>query len=56
MKELLLRILMQIIYIASPEIRKEMCKALQAAKEKAKQTQNPWDDILIDVIITLLGC
>lgn len=39
----------------SPEIKAEIVKWLKEAKIKASQTSNPWDDILIDFLLFLVG-
>jgi len=49
---LLIRIVLERI---SPEIAKAIKDGLDKAKEKAKETKNPFDDLLIDCLIWLLG-
>jgi len=56
MKKVLLNILLQVLTVATPEIRRQICEALKELKKKTEKTPNPWDDILVDVLITLLGC
>ena len=49
---LLIRIVLERI---SPEIAKAIKDGLDKAREKAKETKNPFDDLLIDCLIWLLG-
>lgn len=56
MSKWLLTIIKLVIEQASPEIRGLVCRALESAAEKAAETDNPWDDVLIGLIQTLAGC
>jgi len=56
MRKLLLKILLEVLSVATPEIRNQICEGLKEIRKKAEKTPNPWDEILIDVLITLLGC
>lgn len=44
-----------ILSLASPMIKEELRKLLQAWYEKAKATENPIDDYLVEFIADLLG-
>lgn len=46
----------QVLTVATPEIAKTTCSMLDELEEKAKQTPNPWDDILVGTLKTILGC
>jgi len=56
MDKWVLKIIKLVIEQASPEIRKTVCNALDQAAEKAKETKNPWDDVLIGLIQTIVNC
>ena len=56
MRELFIKILMQIVTLVTPEVRRALCEGLKNSKESAKQTANPWDDLLFDMMIVLLDC
>ena len=47
---------MQIVTLVTPEVRKALCEGLEEAQQRAKQTANPWDDLLFDLLIVLLDC
>ena len=53
--ELGIRVLGAIIKLVSPEIREAGEKIMKEWYEKAKQTDNPWDDYLVELIASLLG-
>lgn len=44
-----------ILSLASPMIKEELRKLLQAWYEKARSTENPIDDYLVEFIADLLG-
>jgi len=39
----------------SPEIAELIKKSLQDAKKKAAETDNPFDDLLVDILIWVTG-
>jgi len=41
---------------ASPLIREHLCQLLAELEVKAKETKNPWDDVLVGMLATLLSC
>lgn len=45
-----------ILSVASPEIRESICKLLNTMEQKAKETKNPWDDVLVGLLKTVLAC
>jgi len=53
--ELLVHFLLKIINNCSDEIRQVVKEALDKAEQKAKVSSNPFDDLLIKLIKTLLG-
>ena len=53
--ELLVHFLLKVINNCSDEIRQVVKKELDEAEKKAKVSSNPFDDILIMLIKTLLG-
>jgi len=56
MRELFIKLLMQVISLVTPEVRRSLCEGLREAQKRAKQTANPWDDLLFDMMIVLLDC
>lgn len=48
--EILTRILFQVLIHVSPEIKKAIQGLLAELKTKAKATENPWDDILVEIL------
>lgn len=45
-----------IVDMASPQVREALCKFLEELKEKADQTPNPIDNILVYALQKLAGC
>jgi len=45
-----------IVSVASPDIRKALCTLLTDLQQKAKETTNPWDDVLVGLLKTVLAC
>ena len=56
MNKWLWRLLELILVQASPTIRDSLCKGLKELEEKAKETDNKWDDVLVGVLQTVLQC
>lgn len=52
----LIQIARQVLLVSTPEIAKTTCQMLDELEEKAKKTPNPWDDILVGTMKTILGC
>jgi len=53
--KLLVPILYQIIKHISPEIKKTIKGLLAELKAKAKLTENPWDDLLVELLEAILN-
>ena len=41
---------------ASPQIRKSICEMLNTLEAEAKETPNPWDDVLVGLGKAVLAC
>ncbi|MBA7546028.1 hypothetical protein ES705_38411 [subsurface metagenome] len=54
MNEWLLRLIGMIVNVASPELRKVLEEWLTNLETQAKKTSNPWDDILVAMLKSLL--
>lgn len=54
MNEWILRLIGLVITVASPELRKGLTEWLDNLETQAKKTANPWDDILVSLLKTLL--
>jgi len=54
-QKLLIRMLPMIISNVTPEIKKGARALLDNLKDKAKQTPNPYDDMLVDLLDDLLA-
>jgi len=54
MNEWIFRLIGLIIAVASPELRKGLEEWLNTLEKQAKATDNPWDDILVAMLRTIL--
>jgi len=54
MNELLLRILVLVVTMLSPAVRIVVTEFLTRLEAEAKKTANPWDDILVAILKTLI--
>jgi len=54
MNEWILRLIGLIFSVASPELRKMLEQWLDQLEAQAKKTSNPWDDVLVGMLKTLL--
>lgn len=45
-----------VLTVASPEIREQLCIMLNTLTVKAKETKNPWDDVVVGLLKTILAC
>jgi len=54
MNEWIFRLIGLIIAVASPELRKELENWLDTLERQAQATDNPWDDILVAMLRTIL--
>jgi len=54
MNEWIFRLIGLIIAVASPELRKGLEEWLNTLEKQAQATDNPWDDILVAMLRTIL--
>lgn len=54
MNKWLLRVITLIVTVMSPELRNMLEQLLNTLAEQAEQTSNPWDDILVGLLKSLL--
>jgi len=54
MNEWIFRLIGLIIAVASPELRKGLEEWLNTLEKQAQATNNPWDDILVAMLRTIL--
>ena len=54
MNEWILRLIGLVVTVASPELRQALEDWLTTLEAQAKKTANPWDDILVGMLKTLL--
>ena len=54
MNALLLRILLVVITMMSPTLLTVVTEFLHRLEAEAKKTGNPWDDILVDILKSLI--
>ncbi|GAJ05915.1 unnamed protein product [marine sediment metagenome] len=54
MNDWILRLIGMIFSVASPELRKGLEDWLNTLEVQAKATKNPWDDVLVGLLKTLL--
>jgi len=54
MNDWILRLIGLIFSVASPELRTMLEQWLAQLEAQAKKTSNPWDDILVGMLKTLL--
>lgn len=50
----LFRLIALVVTVMSPELRKRLVEMLTDLETQAKKTANPWDDMLVDLLKTLL--
>lgn len=55
MNEWLLRILTMVFSVMTPELREGMVAFINTMEANAKKTPNPWDDIFVGVLKSMLG-
>ena len=56
MSNLLLKLFRLVIGQASPQIREAICSMLNDLEVKAKETPNPWDDVIVQLAKAVLAC
>lgn len=54
MNEWILRLIGLVVSVASPELRKMLEEWIKGLEAQAKQTANPWDDVLVAMLKTVL--
>ena len=54
MNQLLLRVLLLVVTMMSPALRTVITESLHRLETEAKKTDNLWDDILVDILKTLI--
>ena len=54
MNEWIFRLIGLIIAVASPELRESLKTWLDTLEKQAAKTDNPWDDILVAMLRTIL--
>lgn len=54
MNRWILRLIGLVVTVASPAIRKDLETYLNQLEASAKKTENPWDDIFVDMLKTLM--
>lgn len=54
MKDWLFKLITMVVTVMSPELRKGLEDVLNGLEAQAKKTANPWDDILVGLLKTLL--
>lgn len=54
MNKWLLQLITMIVTVMSPELRKVLEDVVNGLETQAKKTANPWDDILVGLLKTLL--
>lgn len=53
--QILTTILYQVLKQISPEIKKVVQGLIAELRTKAKATENPWDDILVEILIGIFS-
>jgi len=48
-------VLGKVLEVVTPELRKMVESFLKDLYQKAKATQNPWDDFLVELLAAVLG-
>jgi len=56
MNKWLWRLLELILVQASPTIREHLCTLLSDLEQKAKETDNDWDNVLVGLLQIFLNC
>lgn len=54
MNQWIFRLISLVVGVASPEIRKGANELLDQLEEKAKKTPNPWDDMLVGMLKSIM--
>ena len=54
MNEWILRLIALVVTVMSPELRQRLVELLTDLEKQAAKTSNPWDDVLVGLLKTLL--
>lgn len=54
MNEWILRLIIMVVSVMSPELRKNLEALINNLEEQAKKTANPWDDIFVGLLKSIL--
>jgi hypothetical protein len=54
LQEIVLKVVSNVIDKATPAIRQDIVNLVDSIDEKAKQTPNPFDDVLVDLLRAIL--
>lgn len=54
MNKWLLQLITMVVTVMSPELRKGLEDVVNGLETQAKKTANPWDDILVGLLKTIL--
>ena len=55
MKDWWIKLVAQLLQVVSGPLRESIVKAVQEWEVKAKETENPWDDILVAIVKFMLA-
>lgn len=55
MNEWILRIITMVLGVMTPELRESLIAFVRSMEANAKETPNPWDDIFVGLLKSLLG-
>jgi hypothetical protein len=55
MNDIIVNIIKMFLTVASPEIVKMIRKSVQDMVDKARETDNPWDDIFAELLQLIVG-
>ena len=55
MKDWWIKLVAQLLQVVSGPLRESIVKAVQEWEVKAKETGNPWDDILVAIVKFMLA-
>jgi len=53
--QVIVKLIQEVISIASPDIRQILEKAITSLEEHADATPNPWDNLLVALLKTVCG-
>jgi len=56
MNSLIMRLILMVVSIMTPALREALCTFAKEFKTKATETDNPWDDVVADLLLAVLQC